>query len=563
LKRLLPLILALSSCTLSQQDKGKLLSEKYCGGCHLPVAPAMLDKATWTAHVLPAMAPKLGIGVWQGNGYYVKRGNGMNISIEDWNAIVAFYKELAPEKLEAAKAPQPLAEDLKLFDIQAAGPEGSPSEVILTEIGPNKLTLVKQIKAETELDLVDSKRLVDGTPNVVKSGITWDAAVGLKSRLEAIGAKAEIRAKQGSIMATTTMVNINPFTGELYSSSEHSATLFRWDSLLHSQTAIKLQSAAVDLNWQSADVGLLTCIGNLRAVDVAQGMLWKIHPSRPEAEQVKTIGMGLPRPVQSIGADFNRDGLMDYLVCGFGHDYGGLYVLKQTAEDDYKKLPVWEVPGAIHSVVADFDKDGWPDIMTLFAYADEGIWLFTNDRNGGFKQRQLLRFPPVNGSTSFQVVDMNKDGLPDILYTSGDNGDYSMELKPFHGVYLYLNKGDFHFEKEWFYPVNGCTKAVAADFDGDGDLDIASIAFFADLKHHPGEKFILFKQEKPLEFTPHTMPELQKAGRWICMDVGDFDRDGDPDIVLGNYSKGFIIQDGFRPDWNVNIPLVLLRNNSK
>ncbi|WP_148230709.1 ribosomal protein L7/L12 [Chitinophaga pinensis] len=563
MKRLLPFILALSSCTLSQQDKGKLLSEKYCGSCHLPVAPAMLDKATWTQHVLPAMAPKLGIGVWQGSGYYVKPGKGVNISIEDWNAIVAFYKELAPEKLEAAKAPQPLAEDLKLFEIQVAGPEGSPSEVVLTETGPDKITLVKQVKAETELGLVDSKRLVDGVPNVIKRGITREAAVALKARLEAIGAKAEIRDMLGIVTATTTMVNINPFTGELYSSSEHSGTLFRWDSALHSHKAIKLQSAAVDLNWRAADTGLLTCIGNLRAVDVAQGMLWEIHPSQPEAAQVKTIGMGLPRPVQSIGADFDRDGRMDYLVCGFGHDYGGLYVLQQTAEDDYKKLPVWEVPGAIHSEVADFDKDGWPDIMTLFAYADEGIWLFLNDHKGGFKQQQLLRFPPLNGSTSFQVVDMNKDGLPDILYTSGDNGDYSMELKPFHGVYLYLNKGDFHFEKEWFYPVNGCTKAVAADFDSDGDPDIASIAFFADLKDHPGEKFILFRQEKPLQFTPHTMPELKKAGRWICMDVGDFDRDGDPDIVLGNYSKGFMIQDGFRPDWNVNTPLVLLRNNSK
>jgi hypothetical protein len=492
LKKLLPFILALTSCSLSQQEKGKLLSEKYCGSCHLPVAPIMLDKATWAAHVLPAMAPKLGIGVWQGSSYYVKPGVGPNISIEDWNAIVAYYKELAPEKLEPAKVPLPLAEDLQQFDL----------------LQP-----------------------------------------------EAAGAAYNV--------ATTTMVSINPFTGDLYYSSENGATLYTLDSQLKSRPAIKLQSTAVDMNWQAADTALLTCIGNMRAVDVAQGMLWEVHPAKPETEQVRTIGMGLPRPVQSIAADFDKDGRPDYLVCGFGHDYGGLYILRHTAEDDFEKTPVWEVPGAIHAVVDDFNKDGWPDIMALFAYADEGIWLFLNDHKGGFKQQQLLRFPPVYGSTGFQVVDVNKDGLPDILYTSGDNGDYSMELKPFHGVYLYLNKGDFHFEKTWFYPINGCTKAVAVDFDGDGDLDIASIAFFADLKNRPGEKFVLFRQESPLTFTPHTTPALKGAGRWICMDVGDYDRDGDPDIVLGSYSKGFIIQGDMKPDWNLNIPFVLLRNKSK
>lgn len=498
MKTILPFILIIASiitytsCSMSKQEKGKLLAEKYCGSCHLAVSPAMLDKVTWTQHVLPAMAPRLGIGVWGENEYFPKPASGTaNISIEDWKSIVAYYRELAPDTLAPVKAPQPLAEDLQLFDLLQPG--------------------------------IESHQQV----------------------------------------ATTTMVSVNPFTGDIYSSAESSATLYKCDRQLKVTPAIKLQSTAVDLNWRAADTALLTSIGNMRAVDVPTGVLWEVHPAAEEARQVKTVAMGLPRPVQSIAADFNNDGRMDYLVCGFGHNYGGLYVLQQTADEEYSKRPVWEVPGAIHAVVDDFDKDGWPDIMALFAYGDEGIWLFRNDHKGGFKQQQLLRFPPVQGSTGFQVVDMNKDGLPDILYTSGDNGDYSMELKPFHGVYLYLNKGDFTFEQAWFYPVNGCTKAVAADFDQDGDLDIASIAFFADLKYRPAEKFILFTQERPMAFIPHVMPALKGAGRWICMDAGDFDRDGDPDIVLGNYSKGFIIQGDFKPDWDVNIPFIILRNKTK
>lgn len=367
--------------------------------------------------------------------------------------------------------------------------------------------------------------------------------------------------KDTAQVATTTLVSVN--NGRIYSSSDEKASLQVWNRQLQPSLVMKLESAGVDLSWQGKDTALLTCIGNLRAVDAPKGTLWKVIPDAPANEQVQTIGLGLPRPVQSVAADFNKDGRMDYVVCGFGHNYGGLYLLQQKPDGEYEKRTVWEVAGAIHAITGDFNSDGWPDIMTLFAYADEGIWLFLNDHKGGFKSKNLLRFPPVYGSTSFQVVDWNKDGKPDILYTAGDNADYSMILKPYHGVYVYLNKGDFTYEQAYFYPVNGCTKAIAADFDGDGDLDIGSIAFFADLQHRPAEKFIYFEQTGGLQFLPHAVPQLVEQGRWICMDAGDYDQDGDLDIVLGNYSRGFIIQDGVRPDWNINQPIILLDNSKK
>lgn len=489
-KTLLPLTLfflvACTSRSLTEEERSKVLAERYCGSCHLPVSPALLDKKTWSDHVLPAMAEKMGVGVWQGAAYFDKKG--ATISFNDWKTIVAYYKKLAPDSLLPAKAAVPGT--LDLFAVRKPA---------------------------------------------------WQDTIH---------------------PATTTMVAIHPWNGDIYSSGE-AGGLFRWNKGLRPAVVMPLQSPGVDISWRHADTALLTCIGNLRAVDAPQGTLWEVYPNAPAAEQVKTIGLGLPRPVQSLPADFNRDGLTDYLVCGFGHDYGGLYVLQQTVEGDYRKHPVWEVPGAIHAVTGDFDGDGWQDLMALFAAGDEGIWLFQNDRQGGFKQRNLLRFPPVYGSTSFLVTDINKDGKQDIIYTSGDNGDYSMELKPFHGIYVYLNKGAFKYEQAYFYPVNGCTKAIAADFDQDGDQDIATIAFFADHRSRPAERFVFFEQGSAMEFKPLVVPELTTAGRWLCMDAGDADGDGDTDIVLGNYSKGFIIQNGFRPDWNINIPLALLENKTK
>lgn len=459
---------------------------KYCGSCHLTVSPALLDKETWAAHVLPAMAPKLGIGVWHDTSYYPASTKDAGVvTFNEWMDIVAYYKDLAPDSLLPAEIPVALKEDGNWFRIRKP---------------------------------------------------VWKDTVAV---------------------ATTTMVSVNPYNGQLYSATD---SLLSWNKDLQASVVMKLQSAAVDMNWEGKDTALLTCIGNLRAVDAPKGTLWKVMPGAKTEEQVQTIGLGLPRPVQSIPADFNKDGRMDYLVCGFGHNYGGLYLLTQKEGGDYDKSIVRDAPGAIHASSGDFNNDGWPDVMVLFAAGDEGIWLFLNDHKGGFQSRNVLRFPPIYGSTGFQVVDWNKDGKPDILYTAGDNADYSMVLKPYHGVYVYLNKGDFNYKEAYFYPVNGCTKAIAADFDGDGDLDIASIAFFADLKHRPAEKFIYFEQTGALKFHPHSVAALAKEGRWICMDAGDYDRDGDIDILLGNFSSGFIIQNDFRPDWNIYQPLILLEN---
>jgi hypothetical protein len=106
-----------------------------------------------------------------------------------------------------------------------------------------------------------------------------------------------------------------------------------------------------------------------------------------------------------------------------------------------------------------------------------GYRLFINNKKGGFTSKELLRFPPVYGSTSFQLTDIDHDGKPDLIYTCGYNFHDSSILKPYHGLYIYKNTGDFNFKQTWFYPINGCTKAIATDFDKDGDIDIATIAF--------------------------------------------------------------------------------------
>ncbi|NLR56467.1 VCBS repeat-containing protein [Chitinophaga polysaccharea] len=486
-----------SGChTPTPEEKGKKLADKYCSGCHLPVSPDLLDKDTWTRHVLPAMALKLGIRVWSGNHYYppMPGEKPALISIKEWTELVAYYQTQAPEKLLPAKPPVPLQHDWSIFSMQ--------------------------------------------TPV-------------MKDSLEP---------------AATTMVAFLPDGSGLLTSDGNNNTLTRWNRDRQVLNTWKLPSPAVNVLFTKDSTGqqsgILTEIGNMRAVDVSAGIVTRLSLDNPHSQQ-KDLMPFLKRPVQTLTADFDKDGLEDMLVCAFGHNQGGLYWLKQLPDHTFKNLPIWEVPGALQAITGDFNRDGYTDIMALFAAGDEGIWLFENDRKGGFTSRNLLRFPPLYGSTSFQLTDFNGDGQPDILYTCGDNADFSMVLKPYHGLYVYLNEGNNKYRETWHYPVNGCTKAVAADFNHDGKMDIAAIAFFADFQNNPAEKFIFFEGgNKPLSFTPHA-PPIEKEGRWICMDVKDSDGDGDLDIVLGNYARGFIILDDYKADWKEYQPFIVLLNNSK
>jgi len=100
-----------------------------------------------------------------------------------------------------------------------------------------------------------------------------------------------------------------------------------------------------------------------------------------------------------------------------------------------------------------------------------------------------------------------------------------------------LNDGTNHFKEAFFYPMYGAYKAVARDFDGDGDLDIAAIAFFPDFEQAAPENFVYLENRGAMKFKPFHCPESQ-AGRWIVMDVGDWDGDGDDDLALGSFVRG-------------------------
>ena len=75
----------------------------------------------------------------------------------------------------------------------AAAEEKSEFDVVLTEFGGNKIAVIKEVRGITGLSLKEAKELVEGAPKPVKEGVSKDEAEEISKKLEAAGAKAEIK----------------------------------------------------------------------------------------------------------------------------------------------------------------------------------------------------------------------------------------------------------------------------------------------------------------------------------------------------------------------------------
>jgi VCBS repeat protein len=481
----------------SSVQQGKTLAAAYCQSCHMLPDPSLLDKKSWVDGVLPAMGPHLGIFAYGTKTYPSKRN--------DPNVNKSYYPS------------QPMMSFSQWQSIID----------YYTATAPDSLVIEKKDSIKNDLKFF----------TVLKPG------------------------SQHTVPAVC-FVKIDSSDHSIIFCDAISKKIFRYNKQLQLSDSTTVSGPVVDINFKKNE-WIVCNIGNINPNDEKLGTadIIKFNPKQKMKMSATLLFDKLARPVQIAEADLNKDGKQDYIVCEFGNLIGALSWMENLGGNKFERHVLRAFPGAIKTYVDDYNHDGLPDIWALFAQGEEGIFLFTNKGNGNFEQKEVLRFPPVYGSSSFELVDLNNDGFPDIVYTCGDNADYSRVLKPYHGVYIFLNDGKNNFTEKYFYHIDGCYKAIARDFDGDGNVDIAAISFFADYKNQPEEGFVYLENKGDFQFQPHTLPEGE-LGRWLTMDAGDLDGDGKPDIILGNFSVGPSMMKS-KIDWKQNPPFIVLKNIKK
>src|SRR5205085_237924 len=77
--------------------------------------------------------------------------------------------------------------------VAAVVEEKTEFNVVLSEIGPNKINVIKEVRAITGLGLKEAKDLVEAAPKAVKEAVSKDEAAKIKTQLESAGAKVELK----------------------------------------------------------------------------------------------------------------------------------------------------------------------------------------------------------------------------------------------------------------------------------------------------------------------------------------------------------------------------------
>lgn len=362
---------------------------------------------------------------------------------------------------------------------------------------------------------------------------------------------------------STTLVKISPGRRQIFVGDDKLQALF----LLNTNGAVvaQLDAGNVPVDLVETDTGLyVTCVGSFLPSEIHRAELLFFPRQGEGFGPRKVILKELPRSVQTEFADFNGDGRTDFAVCMFGNLTGRFSWFENLGEDRYREHVLSQETGAMYCAARDFDRDGHLDLAVLFAQHLESLIILYGDGRGNFSGDSIFQKPPVYGHSFMEAVDFDGDGRLDFIVTNGDNGEYESPTKKYHGVWLYRATGPRSYEEHFLFPLNGAYRALARDFDGDGDLDIAVNAYFPDYVNSPRESFVLLVNQGGLKFQPYTFPECI-SGRWLVMDAGDLDGDGDLDIVLGSYIHGPSAVPAFLMEiWERQGPSVLiLRNLSK
>jgi hypothetical protein len=282
------------------------------------------------------------------------------------------------------------------------------------------------------------------------------------------------------------------------------------------------------------------------------------------------LGDGVPLALDV--ADLDQDGRLDLIVGRAGRQRTGDYfpsVLMANRDGTYRVLPdLPRDPGFTWALMAtDFDADGRPDLLVpRDAFAthqvperpadavpcdqDDGTshtvanWINSAYRGGARGAPAFGRASlhagyetPLLSPMGIAAGDLDRDGLTDYFFTNAGSplllvaraGGGFDDRTEAAGLALAVAPLDGGIEEA--IPVSW--SALARDLDRDGRLDLL-VTFGVIPVARPGAANTVYRQDPGLRFTAERDTGFELPGSWSSLATGDFDEDGDDDLVVGS-----------------------------
>ncbi|MYJ06278.1 MAG: VCBS repeat-containing protein, partial [Acidobacteria bacterium] len=288
---------------------------------------------------------------------------------------------------------------------------------------------------------------------------------------------------------------------------------------------------AVDLDGDGDRDLLVASLGQLFPSNLRIGAVVVLENLGGERFESHVVADGIPRVADARAGDLDGDGDPDLTVAAFGYDYGETLWLENRGGWVFEPHVLQRLSGAINAVIVDIDGDDAPDVVSLVSQEWEEVWAF--DTGDQFEAELIWGSANADfGSSWISVVDLDGDGLSDLLHSNGDAFDYApANSRPWHGVQWLQNLGDRRFRPRRIADLSGASSPQADDVDGDGDLDVVVASAYNQWSDPEVRSLVWLENDGEMRFAMRRIAVAPT--HLVTLAMGDLDGNGTPDLVTG------------------------------